>query len=470
MSVPTTPRAVRRRRLTNVILGGFALLVVAGVLAASRRSGATAWYEGRSPAAWFHELLRVRDCFNPRRLGEDQVRWYRARTALLELGTNSIPVLVERASDVREDGRLRGLATAVFRVLPEWAGRGAFASRWQTREIAQGLLRDLRPPAEALLPAIEAGWRSADPELRLIGLRLLGSVGSGRERGLPWILAGIGSTNRVSSREWYHAFEALEQVDADPAVALPAVLGALRSVSFTPPTSLHVWLRRHGPAAAAAVPELERRLADTNLLDRLTAAVTVLHLQPGHAVALREVTEAAATNQSPFSMVPPIPPSRHTLCRAARLAERTGPCPDLVPLMETMARAEIRDWKNLGERWVATAALEQVAEDRAIALYREALTGPRATIAAGCLLRLERTNAEAARVLARGVRQNELNRIELLNRLDEAASANREAMQILTQIAEEVDVDPRPAAAARSVLARIAWREYLEKRRLPPKP
>lgn len=460
----------RTRRFGIALLGVAALVAVVGTRFRDRHEPR---FEGRTARAWFQELVRVRNSMahggagdDP---GDDHARHWRARLALLELGTNTLPFLLDRAFENRPDSAPREAVCAVLLELPAWAGRGAFAPHWVSSEVALDLLQDLRPPAEPLLAATEPVLRSGAAGLRQrqTALRILGAAGSGRDRVLPWLLPAIASTNLASTYERQIAVGSLHLLDVDPAVALPAVRAALRDPQFRPSGALHLWLRHHAPATAAAVPELEGRFADAGIDYRLQAAVTVLHLQPGHAEALRLVTTAATQVNPPASHL-------EALCTAVyggeRVAERIRPCPELAPIFENLARTELREWDaGRGDTWIAMRAFAHVAPARAAALYREALGGPAGGLAAGSLLRLEPTNAEAARVLIAMTRERgRYHRSQFLG-LGEASSANREAMAALEQLAAGPASDPL-RADARAVLARIAFRECRERKGLPPRP
>lgn len=438
---------------------GIAVAAVAAtvVMAAARWRGGTspeARHEGRSVRSWFLELCQAEA--EGRAGAMADYRTLEARTALLELGTNAVPFLVEEAFVLRSDSLWRTNLSRLTRVLPRWLVGSGVVLWGDRRHQAFLALRRLRPPAGVLLPRLESSLTLTNILPYRQAMFLLGTVGEGADLVMPHLAEAI----RQSHDPWLRtlALQSLAWLDPPPSGCLPLLLECLRE-----DPGRHNGLRtiaRLGPAAAEAAPWIETLLTNASPDLRASAVVTLLEIVPSHAAAVRLAEEMAQAD----------PDTRRALWFALSRIHRRR-CDELLPWLEPMARAEVDAWGPAGASFFATSTLERIAPERAARLYREALEGPGALHAARGLLRLERTNTVVAAEVVR--RHDDASSLPgravelslLLDALSEASSQNAPAVDFLEARSRD-RVNPARADDARAALARLRYRELREARGL----
>lgn len=407
-------------------------------------------YAGRTVGGWFEEWLRAGGGGQG---GTAGVEGLAAKTALVHLGTNAVPFLVEQAFLLRRDFAYRSNLHELTQKLPRWLGRGRFVPYDRRPNAAVEMLGELRPPAPLVWPLISAHLAGADEARRNQAIYLLGRVNPPLDQALPPLVEA--ATQRTNSLLSLLAIQSLWMLGPSASNALPALLPDLQSLPQ--PTRFIQWLGRLGPAAAPAVPWLEMHLTATNTWHLGNAAVALRRIQPSHRGALDTLARLLA-DTSPLNGGQTIQNQTLSLFFTVFPEPASTPDPGLAQLIAPLAEAEMKGWGPGGGSYSAVNALATVDPERALALAQRALNGPGATHAAGLLLRQDRNHARATEVLSRDPTRNGGAAIWWLG---EASATNQAAIDCLETLCQPPTAEPwREAAAA--ALARLRYREALE--------
>lgn len=415
-------------------------------------------HRGRHASVWFEELVRTAGALGRE---DELLRHLEARRMLMQLGTQAVPVLVDAAVRPVSDGPLRrGLREVLEEVGSGFFRPGSFAPPDRRVAQAEALVQAIRPPANQvgriLGPHLEPGgvehWRA------LTVLSRTADAGPEMWSRLRDLLAKPAT---ASSAAYLLA-------DAAP---LPAeVVAWVESAEPVGPERFG-WERLVGvvgPELRSAPAWLERTLGDARAsdLDRLGAAVVLLELRPGHRPAgdfLNGVVDGAGFT-----------PWNHLTNAAAKtfcdLTRELWPGPIRSPVtigaLERLARRQVEGWNERGLADSVGLALERIAPGRAARLYEEQLLSTNRDnlriVAAGSLLRVERTNEVAARFLLDHARRDghlERMAIEQLAELDARCTW---AMIELERISREQS-DPGAHPKARVSLEQIELRTFEER-------
>lgn len=455
-------RAGRYRRR-----GAGILLALSGVVAAV---ALWSWWanrrlphqHGRSVRDWFQEWCRLEEGAADR----TEIRILECRTALVRLGTNAVPYLLEEALQPGRDTALRTRLHTLFRELPPGLGGGRFVPPSKIGRRALSMLRTLRPRADLVLPRL--GDALADPKTpgRYQALLVLGTIRDPSGSAVGALQAAL--TNTSDPLAAGIACQSLQWIGPSASNALPAVVEALSHGPPNPP--LLRWLTGLGPAAEVAAPRLEPLLADTNPAVRLRAALALVRIQPGHPGALGILSDAVREDPGSLSSTAPPKPMRARPTPGRLLCQelaRGGPGEDpaLATLIEPLARAAVATYDPRKVLPPEIPALEHVAPGRARALYIEGLSGSNAVLAATRLLRLDRAHAGAIRLLLERSASPRPGGEEALNGLAEGSAAVPGVIERLTTRAGD-PYDSDSGIAAHS-LARLRYREALVAAGLP---
>jgi hypothetical protein len=385
------------------------------------------------------------------------------------MGNNAVPFLVSEVFQSHRDSALRSNLHSFFLPMPRWAGRGSFWPHHQANQLATELLRDLRPPASALLAAVGPRLTSTRPSEFRQALYLLGSAGSEADLVLPHLISGL--TNRADPLVSALAAQSLRWLGPAGSNAFPQVLQVLEDGSQN--GSLAIWLAGLGPLARPAVPHLERlMMTATNQWSAIAAAFTLSHIEPDHSRAMA-LLRAALDNDS--KTLPSTSVAGWSRMRESVLSVIwQGPHAaghGLAAAVEALASNEVSRWTMTGASFQACLALDRIEPARALVLYQSALAGPRAGYAAYRILLLDRTNQAATQTLvslytnAVGPIQSDL----ALRGLGESSTLNTLAVDTLQQAATN-GWTRRDQENAKAALARIKYREFKEASRLHAQP
>ena len=111
-----------RFRRGSLVLGAVGLLMATVVGRQWIEDRRLPRYQGRSVRVWFHELCRHESGW----AHADESRVLESKMALVTMGTNAIPFLLDEAFRDRVDGPFRTNLHELFRDLPAWLGGGGF--------------------------------------------------------------------------------------------------------------------------------------------------------------------------------------------------------------------------------------------------------------------------------------------------------------------------------------------------------
>jgi HEAT repeats len=147
-------------------------------------------YAGRTVSQWFRRYYESssQDHF-------DRADYEEASEALKKLGANAVPYLLKQAFDIRADTRFRKVFYGLVRTLPQSWGLPFFVSNQTITTTAAQAICEIKPPAELLLPELEKHLKSNALYERYQAILLLGGLGEGGERGVPYLIAELKGTN-----------------------------------------------------------------------------------------------------------------------------------------------------------------------------------------------------------------------------------------------------------------------------------
>ncbi len=439
-------RASRRGRL----LLGLAVLAMLGawlLRPAWRGTARDPVIEGRRASDWFREMTRAtvrqdRDATTLRRL--------EARARLLSLGTNVVPFLVEEILRKPPERPFHKALRLVSENLDELFRPAAFPNPAWVREQAWEVFAELSPPASCVEACARPELEGGSHEAFWAALRLLGAARNPGSLPAPWIRA------RLDRETTPHLRVSLLNALPDPAREYPPPIDLLNQVKAVGVYPLAILLGRYGPAARDAAGWLEREYQDPRhgAPTRVALALALLEVQPEHAAARDYV--AGIPRRATFAPHNQLThPEATALCTVMYGPIHWARHPTALAAIEEVARQEMDFWEPRGMAERALHALERAAPERALPLYLgQMLSTNRPNIrivAAGAVLRLERTNEAAIRFLATWVRHDShLARMaaESLGEASPQASEAVEALQAVTRMAG-------PGGAARASLQRI---------------
>jgi hypothetical protein len=224
------------------LLAAFVLLVAAGGWFFFRRP-AEPKYAGKPVSYWFKEY-----CCSGQRMTWNVGRHEETGAALRQVGTNAVPYLLERAFDTGpSSGILKGLYRLINGLPRSWGLPTFVDPEIMSLEGAEAL-KEIKPPANQLLPLLERHLGSTDRMERRQALYILGFTGDGAEQAVPWLCAALKSPD-----VWQHmlAVQSLGWIGPNARAAVPALIEVLKAPPNTnqPPVRL-------GPQTATALGEI----------------------------------------------------------------------------------------------------------------------------------------------------------------------------------------------------------------------
>ncbi len=299
---PRVTWAVRRCQIPGVtisqkkwLLAAFILLVAAGGWFFFRRA-AEPEYAGKPVSYWFKEY-----CRSGQGMTWDASRHDEAGAALRQMGTNAVPYLLKQAFDTRRSSAGRKELCRMLDRLPRSWGLPTFVDpgtmSWEGAEA----LKEIKPPANQLLPLLERHLKSMDRLERRQALYILGSTDDGAEQAVPWLCAALKSPD-----VWERALavQSLGWIGPRARAAVPALIEVLQAPPSTNQPHLHlaqpaaVALGAIGNAAAPALPLVQELFArETNWNSRCTLAAALCRIDCGQTNALAFLTNGLATHE-----------------------------------------------------------------------------------------------------------------------------------------------------------------------------
>src|SRR5260370_11855236 len=135
---------MRRARMFTILLISIALGIGAWVLF---RKSSEPKYQGKPFSYWFNEFSQLKATGSTH-------RYLKAEEAIRRMGTNAVPYLVEEAMNPTQDTPLRKKFHDFLEQFPKSWEVPAYVSRKNTREDAEQLIGEIKPPADLLLPQL----------------------------------------------------------------------------------------------------------------------------------------------------------------------------------------------------------------------------------------------------------------------------------------------------------------------------
>ena len=279
------------------LLAAFVFLVAVGGWFCFRRP-AEPEYAGKPVSYWFKEYCGSgqRMTWNPGSLLHEETG-----AALRQMGTNAVPYLLEKAFDTKpSSGVLKGLYR-LLNGLPRSWGLPTFVDPEVMSSEGAEALKEIKPPANQLLPVLERHLKSTDRMNRRQALYILGSTGDGAEQAVPCLCAALKSLD-----VWEHALavQSLGWIGPKARAAVPTLIEMLKAPPNTNQPLVHLprqaafALGKIGSAAAPAlslVQELFEQETNWNL--RCSLAVALCHIDGGQTNALAFLTNGLATHE-----------------------------------------------------------------------------------------------------------------------------------------------------------------------------
>ncbi|HXU74987.1 MAG TPA: hypothetical protein VN794_00390 [Methylomirabilota bacterium] len=292
---------MKRRRLIFVLA---LLVVVAGV--GSWLFGL--WeprYQGKSLSRWFVQYYTVYDAENDE---TGSARRAEAAAAIRAIGTNAVPFLLKECFSNEPDSAFRSNLLTSLRHLPAPFSFPSYVRVEYIRGAAAEALLEIRPPAEMILSKATNELAGTNRYPRYVALFLLGTIGPGAEKGVPWLVRGLQSSD---PNEVVLSLRSIQNLGPAAQGALPELLGLLTN---PPPTAWIQtdWLREHaapalaslGTNAAPAIPILKQLfLAETNYHVRTIIASALCRIDPNETTALVTVFEEMTCTNTPQARV-----------------------------------------------------------------------------------------------------------------------------------------------------------------------
>jgi HEAT repeat protein len=230
-----------------LLFGVFILLGFVWSFLASREPR----YQGKSLSDWYKDYCRP---LRGREAYVDGKRRAEALAAIRQIGTNALPYLLDIAFDTNKDSSTHSNLMVFASDVRTFFGGTELVKPELLRREASPLIRELKPPARALLPLLQEKLHSTNFVTNSFSLYLFGGVGEGAQEVLPYLAAPL------KARRWAAISVALESIE-------------------------HL-----GPTARGSVPALVDFLADlkgTNYVEGIFARVP--------AITSNNLSKAAAT-------------------------------------------------------------------------------------------------------------------------------------------------------------------------------
>lgn len=238
-------RRVSKKWLVSAVTA--AMLIGLGLFVFGRSTGPT--YQGRTVSYWLKTYCRACESrtFDADRLNE-------AQEALVKLGTNAVPYLLEQAFNTNQDSAALTNLIRFINSLPRSWPVSAPVSRETTRGTAPVFLYRIRPPADQVLPFLERQFRltnSPNNFAHLQAILVLGYIGEGADRAVPLLVEAL---NDPASQQI--AQQSLEEIAPQARAAVPVLEQKLAS---EPNPYLRLW-------TAAMLFRIEKRPEDLKVL------------------------------------------------------------------------------------------------------------------------------------------------------------------------------------------------------------
>lgn len=227
----------------------------------------------------------------------DSRRHEQTEEALRQLGTNAVPYLVELSFRVSRPPAGQAEFYGVLNAFLRWRNLPEAVSPDVLALHAPFALKDIRPPADQLLPLLESHLESTNPIEHLGALIILGTAGEGAERVVPYLEQALRGPD-LGPR--YGAVQSLMWIGPGGRAAVPTLVDLLQATVDTNylGTPVAIALGKIGSNAAPSIP-LVRALFDreTNWNYRCSQAGALVRMDAGQTNALAFLVDGLTNHQ-----------------------------------------------------------------------------------------------------------------------------------------------------------------------------
>ena len=140
------------------------------------------------------------------------------------MGTNAVPYLLEQAF-APEDSALK-IRIGEWLQDRGWFHNSPFLVNSEMRHSGSfELIKEIKPPARLILPALRKHLKSSDEADYRQALRLLGTLDEGAEEGVPYLVEALKETNNLIERT---ALDSLQEIGPRARAAVPQLITTLQ--------------------------------------------------------------------------------------------------------------------------------------------------------------------------------------------------------------------------------------------------
>lgn len=233
----------KKRRILFAILAVAVLCVLAWMMLRPATPEPEPVYQGKPLSAW----LEFYDPANP---NKSNAQMGVAQAAIIQIGTNAIPALLQmlRTPDLPWKNRLFALAQKQHFI------KIKYIEPFRTYEMAAMGLEVLGPRATDAVPELMKIFdQNPSPQCRAAIARVVGLMGPEAKAAVPSLLRGATNADGVTRG---NSLWALGRIHAEPELTIPVFINGLHDTDLGVQLSAASGLGTFGPAAKAAVPAL----------------------------------------------------------------------------------------------------------------------------------------------------------------------------------------------------------------------
>jgi ferritin len=325
---------MRRAHLTYIALIGITL-AAAGWFLFGRSS--VPKYKGKPASYWFRELCLANN---------SDYLYRKAEEALHQMGTNAVPYLLEEAMNLEGDNASREVFYKVLDNFPASWPLPKFVSRNDTRGEALQMIREIKPPADLLLPPLLQALDGTNTLQHCQAIYILTCAGEGQESLVPYFARALGNTNLPDLPTRWDALRFLGQLGPKAAPAIPELTALLRSTDRTNLLCLGVAdaLGNIGSNAASAIPLLKESYEmETNWDRRISLAATLCRIDEQQTEAFGFLMDNLTNQQSDSSQVSGAAKRLGWVGKNAQAA--------IPALLEAANGTNVEAWRAFWTRW-----------------------------------------------------------------------------------------------------------------------
>ncbi len=276
----------RRRKIAFAVA---ALALIASVWLMLDHAGGPK-YQGKSLDVWFREY-----CLSSFYVRYDDDLHEEAAKALQQIGTNAVPYLVNQAFNTSTDSAAMTNFYRFLDAMPRSWGMPAPVSSDVRRGEAAFAFKEVKAPANLLLPFMEEHLKSTNIFERRQALFILGTAGDGAGQVVPDLIAALKDPGQMAI-----AMQSLGWIGPPASNAVPALIDFLKppQSATAPPVFVADVLGRIGGNAAPAIPLINEMFdKETNWELRCRLAAASFRIDSNQTEAFAFLTNGLMTHQ-----------------------------------------------------------------------------------------------------------------------------------------------------------------------------